>query len=262
MILEIGQIEVQIIRALQDNYCYLIRRKGSKQCAVVDPAEARPINEELKRRNLQLSLILNTHHHHDHVGGNSELVDQWQPEVYCSQIDFKRVPCATRGMADGEKFVFEGIEFETLAIPGHTQGQVAFFLPSAGFVFVGDTLFSMGCGRLFEGTAADMLASLNRLIKLPLQTQLFFGHEYTERNGAFARDLEPDNQAINDRLRETREALARGLTPTPPTIESELKVNPFLRPSSLSIRRNLGMLQSSDLDVFTSIRRLRDGFRG
>jgi hydroxyacylglutathione hydrolase len=256
------KIHIQVIRALQDNYCYLIWREGSGLCAVVDPSEAGPIEDALSKLGLKLALILNTHHHHDHVGGNASLVKAWQPDVYCSAVDAKRIPDASRGLVDGETFEFDGIGFKTLSIPGHTHGQIAFLIHEAKAIFVGDTLFSMGCGRLFEGTPEQMWRSLNRILSLPQDFQIYFGHEYTERNGAFARNLEPDNMAIVARLRETRESLSMGRPPSAPTISDEMKVNPFLRARSASIRRTLSMPNASDVEVFASLRRLRDEFRG
>jgi hydroxyacylglutathione hydrolase len=256
------KIHIQAVRALQDNYCYLIWRESSNLCAVIDPSEAVPIANEINKLGLKLGLVLNTHHHHDHVGGNADLVKAWPVHVYCSEFDVNRVPHASRGLKDGEAFEFDGISFETLSIPGHTHGQIAFLVREAKAVFVGDTLFSMGCGRLFEGSADEMWQSLTRIMQLPHDFQIYFGHEYTERNGAFARNLEPDNTAIVARLRSTREALSAGVPPNAPTIADEMKVNPFLRAKSVSIRRTLAMQNASDVEVFASLRRLRDEFRG
>lgn len=255
-------IETVIVRALKDNYCYLVRRVGSADALVIDTSELTPIQEKLAELDLNLKLILNTHHHGDHVDANEDLVSHWQCPVYCSDVDVSRIPKATRGLKDGELFEFDGIQIRVLAIPGHTRGQVAYYIPEANFVFVGDTLFSMGCGRLLEGTPEQMLQSLRRLCDLPKETRVFFGHEYTEKNGTFARDAEPDNKSILDRMRASREALsARGIAPAP-TIGDELKVNPFLRLDSASLRRQLNFSTESDLEVFTSLRRLRDVFQG
>ena len=256
------EIEIRTVRALQDNYCYLIHRRGSKVAAVVDTSDATPIEEALKKFELSLGLILNTHHHHDHVGGNTELAERWNVDVYCSTPDIGRIPNAKRALSDGEKFSFDGVDIEVISIPGHTRGQIAFYIPAAQAVFVGDTVFAMGCGRLLEGTAEQMYQSLTRLAELPPKTRIFFGHEYTEKNGTFAGNVEPGNTGIQDRLRTAREALSSGRIPLAATLAEEQKVNPFLRLKSPVIRRQLGLETASDLEVLTSLRRLRDVFQG
>jgi len=280
-------MNVRTVRALKDNYCYLVTgdqiatresmssRVGvgslagvgapaiHRSAVVIDPSDAEPIMIALRDLGLKLGLILNTHHHHDHVGGNLELAEHWQCPIYCSARDFERVPGATRALSDGEMFEFEGVSFEVLAIPGHTEGQIAYRAknaakanakitmveaPSVGdALFVGDTLFSMGCGRLFEGTPAQMFNSLARIKSLPGSTRLYFGHEYTETNARFAKQVEPENSfAIDDRLVATRSQLTRGLVASKPTLEAECKVNPFLRAKSL--------------EEFTHLRKMRDSF--
>lgn len=245
-----SRARIIVARARTDNYCYIIHREDSRDALVIDPSDSAPIRAAVDRVRLQLRLILNTHHHPDHVGGNLDLISLTGAQVYCSVIDRPRVPGANRGLADGERFTFDGMEFEVLAIPGHTQGQIAFHLPTENAVFVGDTLFAMGCGRLFEGTPEQMWASLNRLKLLPAATRFYFGHEYSERNAEFtktiAHELAIDTEEIDERLDECAEALKRtGIVPAP-TLEREQRVNPFLR--------------APDVEAFARLRALRDRF--
>lgn len=237
-------MNVRTVRALKDNYCYLVA--GGRTALVIDPSEAEPIMTALRDLGLKLGLILNTHHHPDHTGGNLELVEHWQCPVSCSERDFERIPGATRGLRDGETFDFEGLRFQVLAIPGHTEGQIAYHVEDA--LFVGDTVFEMGCGRLFEGTPAQMFASLARIQALPPTTRLYFGHEYTETNARFAKKAEPENEfAIDERLGEVRSQLQRNAgIAAAPTLETEQKVNPFLR--------------AKTLEDFTRLRAARDTF--
>ncbi|MEK7356069.1 MAG: hydroxyacylglutathione hydrolase, partial [Bdellovibrionota bacterium] len=230
-------IIVETIPALTDNYCYLVWRKGSKDAIVIDPSEPKAIDSALKSRDLKAALILNTHHHHDHVGGNLDLASSYGCEIWCSSHDVDRVPGATRGLADGEQSSFAGLEWKTWSIPGHTLGQAAYYFEEAASLFPGDTLFSMGCGRLFEGTPAQMLTSLKRLTNAPPETRLHVGHEYTLKNGSFAESVEPGNFEVRKRIERARRL---GRVVPSPTVADELKANPFLRPQSPEIRHNLG----------------------
>lgn len=253
-------IVIETLRALQDNYVYLVGRRHSNERLVIDPSEAAPVTQALKAKGLRLGLILNTHHHHDHIGGNLELKREWNAPIYCSDVDLERIPGVDRGLADGETFHFDGIEIETIGIPGHTQGQTAYYIEAANTVFVGDTVFSMGCGRLFEGTPEQMLGSLRRLAKLPPQTRLGIGHEYTERNAAFAHHVESDNAKVMDRLARTRSELSTRGVASLPELREELETNPFFRPNSPSIRSFLGMPLASDIEVFARLREMRNTF--
>lgn len=251
-------IHVATIPALTDNYCYLVWREGSPDAIVIDPSESKPNLSALKTRGLKAALVLNTHHHHDHVGGNLEVVAKEGCEVWCSAYDLSRVPGAKRGLTEGETFSVAGITFETWEIPGHTLGQVAFYEAESKSLFVGDTLFSMGCGRLFEGTPAQMHTSLARLARAPGDTRLHVGHEYTLRNAEFASSVEPGNFDIRRRV-ENAKRLGR-VVPSP-TVADELKVNPFLRLDSPEIRHVLGFpSETPDVDVFAKLREMRNSF--
>ncbi len=238
-----GPVEIYTVPALDDNYCYLIRRAGTKTCAVVDPSTAAPIRKALAELGLTLDLILNTHHHHDHIGGNEDLLSE-NPKlpVFCSSYDKPRIPQATRGFGDGESFEYQNLAGQVLSIPGHTLGQIAFHFPEARALFVGDTLFSMGCGRLFEGSAQTMWESFAKIKSLPPETRIFFGHEYTDKNGLFALTVEPNNLRIRERMDQTKKDLATYSSARAPSLFEELEVNPFLRaPDALAFahRRSL-----------------------
>lgn len=251
-------INVATVPALTDNYCYLVWCEGSTDAIVIDPSEPKPLLSALRSRGLRAALVLNTHHHHDHVGGNLEIASTSACEIWCSNYDVTRIEGAKRGLGDGESFTVAGVTFETWAIPGHTLGQVAFYEKESKSLFVGDTIFSMGCGRLFEGTPEQMHASLSRLAGAPGDTRLHVGHEYTLRNAEFALSVEPGNFDIRRRV-ENAKRLGR-VVPSP-TVDDELKVNPFLRTRSSEIRHTLGFPESaSDLVVFTRLRELRNSF--
>ena len=247
------KIVIHTVKALTDNYCYLVHREGSSQAVVIDPSESTPVLNALREHKLSCGLILNTHHHHDHIGGDRELSMQFECEIYCSQFDRHRIPGSTRGLKDNESFEFDKIRFETWSIPGHTKGQVAFYVAEARALFPGDTVFAMGCGRLFEGTPLEMMTSLKRLESAPIETRLYIGHEYTLRNAAFALSVEPSNRDIELRLQAILKA---------PSIREEQLVNPFLRLNSQEIRNSIGLTESNttELDVFTRLRELRNTF--
>jgi hydroxyacylglutathione hydrolase len=248
------------VRALTDNYCYILHRRGSKDAIAIDPSEAAPIQATLSEQSLRLRWILNTHHHFDHVGGNRDLVESFAAEVMCSKVDLARIPCAGRGLGQDEMLALDELKLKILEIPGHTKGQIAFYSHLADALFAGDTLFSLGCGGLKEGTIEELYSSVGELSRLPGTTRLFFGHEYTEKNSAFALTIDPGNQEIIQRRDLARAALARNEIPAPPLLSEEKKVNPFFRLSDPTIRANLNLSKASDLQVFTELRHRRDVF--
>lgn len=219
-------IQVVTFRVAQDNLCHMVTAGG--EAIVIDPTEAAPVLHQLSHRNLKLKLILNTHHHDDHIAGNHELKNHSGCEVFCSNYDLDRIPDADRGLGDSETFTFHDLHFTSLETPGHTLGQVAFHCADLPALFAGDTLFALGCGRVFEGTYAQMFASLQRLKSLPPQTKLYFGHEYSLRNADFALSLGFDREAIRARRANDELAIKESGFAPPPTLAIEMAINPFL----------------------------------
>jgi hydroxyacylglutathione hydrolase len=243
------ELAIEIIPCLKDNYAYLVH--GGGLCAVIDPAEAGPVEAALAARGLRLTHILNTHHHWDHTGGNEALKARTGAQVVGPQKDRGRIPGMDIGV-DEAGWQFGDVAVQVLEVPAHTSGAVAYRFGEA--VFTGDTLFAMGCGRLFEGTAAMMAASLARLAALPDGTAVYCGHEYTFNNGRFALTLEPGNRALVERV------AGLGKVTMPSSIGLEKKTNPFLRCFSAEIRSRLGMETADEVAVFAEIRRRKDAF--
>lgn len=217
---------IEILKTLKDNFTYAL--VSENRCAIVDPGEAAPVEKFLATSNLRLTHILCTHHHWDHVNGVPELASRFTCEVWCSDYDFARVPGATKSVS-GEVSLF-GDAVEVLFVPGHTLGQIAYYVPRLRAVFPGDTLFSAGCGRLFEGTPEQMFESMVKLRALPADTRVYFGHEYTLNNLAFVeKHGAADAEALSSYRNSCTVKLNAGLPTAPSTIETEMHVNPFLK---------------------------------
>ena len=255
------------ISALRDNYIHVIRTNTGKT-AVVDPSEEEPVCRFLKEKNWSLHYILNTHHHWDHTGGNVGLKKKWpQAQVIGFAGDAHRIPQIDILVQENEMWKGEGLEFQVLFIPGHTLGHIAFWFQKEGWLFCGDTLFAMGCGRLFEGTAQQMLSSLNKLKSLPLKTQIYCGHEYTLHNGHFALEVDSENLALKKRVKQTEELRKKGISTVPFLLEEERDTNPFLR-CSIFLKKPPPPLQSwmqaqknlNELRLFSRIREFKDHY--
>ncbi len=220
-----SDISVYPVRAFQDNYVWTLRR-GS-HAAVVDPGDAEPVLAYLRAQNLQLTAILNTHHHADHVGGNAELLEHCKVPVYGPYDD--RIPTVSRRVREGDRFTLEefGVEFEVFEIPGHTRSHIAFY--GSGMLYCGDTLFACGCGRLFEGTPAQMHASLAKLARLPAATRVYCGHEYTLSNIKFGQAVETGNAELAKWEQAAGAQRAKDEPTLPSTLAQEMLANPFLR---------------------------------
>ena len=244
------------VPCLSDNYAYLIQEGDS--CAVVDPSEAGPVRAALAREGLKLTHILNTHHHGDHTGGNLELKAEFGALVVGAEKDTHRIPGIDVGVGEKAGWQFAGLPVTVLEVPGHTLGAITYVI--AGNAFTGDTLFSCGCGRVFEGDAEMMWASLSKLMTLPDATLLWCGHEYTEKNASFALTLEPENQALRMFTNVVRQARAKGTPSMPSTMKLEKIVNPMLRAASPAIRKALGMEKADDVEVFAEVRRRKDSY--
>ncbi len=251
-------LEVDPVPCLRDNYAYLIRDEKADLCAVVDPSEFEPVANALKSHGWRLTHILNTHHHFDHTGGNIPLKDAFGAEVVGPAKDRARIPAMDTGVDEVTNWRFGTREVRVLEIPAHTRAHIAFVV--GGAAFTGDTLFAMGCGRLFEGTALMMWTSLSKLMQLPDETLVYCGHEYTLNNGRFALTLEPGNSALARRMRDVEALRAKGAPTVPSTIALEKLTNPFVRPHSNEIRKRLGLEHASDVEVFAEMRRTKDSF--
>jgi hydroxyacylglutathione hydrolase len=247
------------VACLSDNYAYLLAADGSSDALVVDPSEAGPVVEALEREGLELVGVLNTHHHFDHVGGNEALLARFgKLPVFAHASDEGRVPAQTEKVEEGKPFTIGGLSFDALHVPGHTTGAVAYV--AEGCVFTGDTLFVAGCGRLFEGTPAMMNTSLNeKLAKLPKETRVYCGHEYTVSNLKFARHAEPDNAAVADKLAQAEALRAAGKPTVPSTIGDELATNPFLRVTVPALAARYGGGDAAT--VLGAVRKDKDGFK-
>lgn len=245
-----NNVEIEIVPCLSDNYAYLV--KAGAACAVVDPSEPGPVKAALAKRGWTLSHILNTHHHLDHTGGNIALKQETGALVVGPQKDADRIPGLDISVTEESGWEFAGLPASVLEVPAHTRGAITFVID--GNAFTGDTLFAMGCGRMFEGDAAMMWASLSKLMRLPDATRIYCGHEYTANNGRFALTLEPGNAALAARMKEIK-----GIT-MPSDMGLEKATNPFLRVDSPEIRKSLGMEKADDVAVFGEIRKRKDSF--
>lgn len=253
-----SNFEVQIVPLLQDNYGYLLHESDTRTTGVVDPGEAGPILHTLRERGLSLNWILITHHHGDHVGGVDELKRETGAQSVGPRADNARIAGLDLTVAEGESFSFGHSTAEVYETPGHTKGHIAFYFPQPGILFAGDTLFVLGCGRLFEDTPAAMWTSLSKLAALPAATQVYCGHEYTLGNARFALTIEPDNAELQARVAEIEAKRARGEPTVPTTIGEELATNPFLRADAPTVRAHLGMADAPAAEVFAEIRRRKD----
>lgn len=245
---------------LNDNYIYLLHDPVSGETAAVDPAAAQPVLDVLEQNNWQLTYILNTHHHSDHVGGNLELKQLTGCTVIAGLSDRHRIPGLDRGVVDGDTVMLGKHTAKVISTPGHTSGHIVYHFADDNALFCGDTLFVMGCGRLFEGTAEQMWHSLQKLKTLPSSTQIYCAHEYTQTNGRFALTVEPDNRQLRQRMEVINQLRANRLPTVPSTIEQELATNPFFREDSLTLRETIKMVNKTPVEVFAEIRRLKDCF--
>jgi hydroxyacylglutathione hydrolase len=241
-------IEVARIPVLSDNYVWLVHDRESEETVVVDPAVAEPVLAEAARRGWRITQIWNTHWHPDHTGGNAAVKEATGAFVTGPAAEAARIPTLDRQVAEGDRVRLGSIEAQVMEVPAHTAGHIAYHLPSEAAAFVGDTLFAMGCGRLFEGTAEQMYANLQRLAALPPETVVYCAHEYTLSNGRFALTVEPDNAELRRRMEEVEAARAAGEPTVPTSMALELATNPFIRASSA--------------EEFARLRRGKDEFRG
>lgn len=222
-------VTAEPVPILSDNYAWLLREQATGAIAIVDPADAKPIIAALERAGGRLDLILLTHHHADHVAGTDEVRARFGCPVVGAAADRHRLPKLDQAVREGDEVAFGSARARVIETPGHTVGQINFYFPDGGVLLSGDTLFSLGCGRLIEGTAEEMFRSLGKLKALPPATLVCCGHEYTQSNARFARSVDPDNPALTARTEQARELRAAGKPTVPSTMGDELAANPFLR---------------------------------
>jgi hydroxyacylglutathione hydrolase len=239
-------MRVEIISCLQDNYSYLIIDETNNNACVVDPSEAKPIINFLESKDLKLKYILNTHHHFDHIGGNKELKKKYKSIVVGYKNDAHRIPEIDILVEDGQIWKRDNFEAKIFHIPGHTSGHICFHFYKDNFLFTGDTLFSLGCGRLFEGTYQDMFDSLNKIKSLPENTNIFCGHEYTLQNSKFCIKYDPNNLALKNKIDDIEKKLKNNLPTVPSILKDEINCNIFLK--------------AKDLESFSKLRDLKDNF--
>lgn len=253
-------LEIVTIPCLSDNYAFLAHDHASGQTALVDAPEAGPILAELTARGWRLSHVLLTHHHWDHVDGLPGILEQHPAQVIGAVADAHRLPPLDKQVADGDRFEIGGEPVEVLDVSGHTVGHVAYYMPKSAVVFTADSLMALGCGRLFEGDAAQMWTSLSKLAALPDETSVCSGHEYTQSNARFAVTIDPDNTALQQRVHEIDQARAEGRATVPSNLGVEKATNPFLRATDPKIQAQLGMVGADPVAVFAEIRGRKDRF--
>jgi len=239
-------MKIKIIPCLQDNYSYLIIDEEKNTACVIDPSDADPIIEYLENNKIKLQFILNTHHHYDHVGGNKKLKEKYGASVVGYVGDKQRIPEIDTLLNDQETWINENFEAKIIYIPGHTLGHICFYFYKEESVFTGDTLFSLGCGRIFEGTYSQMFNSLMKLKELPQNTKVYCGHEYTKKNSDFCMVHDASNENLKAKIHDIDVKLKDGLPTIPSTIKDELECNIFLR--------------SNNVKSFSKLRDLKDNF--
>ena len=239
-------MRVEIIPCLQDNYSYLIIDETNKTACVVDPSEAKPIINFIEKENINLKYILNTHHHFDHIGGNKDLKKKYNSIVIGYKDDANRIPGVDILLEDNQIWKANNFEAKIMHIPGHTTGHIGFHFFKEKLIFTGDTLFSLGCGKIFEGTYEDMFMSLNKIKKLPQDTKIYCGHEYTLKNSKFCIEHDPENLNLKKKIIEIKKKLENNIFSIPSTIKDENECNIFLR--------------AKDIESFSKLRDLKDNF--
>ena len=253
-------LEIRVVPLLSDNYGYLLHDAATDDTAVVDPGEAGPILAVLNAEGWTLGHILNTHHHPDHIGGNAELKAATGARIAAPKADLHRIPDVDVPLVDGDRYKVGGSEAQVISVPGHTSGHIAFWFEGDQALFSGDTLFSLGCGRLFEGTPEEMWRSLGKLRALSDAARVYCGHEYTQSNARFALTIEPDNVDLQARAAEIAQLRTAGKPTIPSRLGIEKATNPFLRADVASVQQALGLAGRPAAETFAAIRRGKDNF--
>ena len=239
-------MKIEIIKCLQDNYSYLVIDESNNSACVIDPSESKPLIKFIEKKSINLKFILNTHHHYDHVGGNKELKKKYNSKVVGFYNDKHRIPEIDIYLKDREIWKHDNFEFKIFHVPGHTSGHICFHFYKQKILFTGDTLFSLGCGRIFEGTYKEMFQSINLIKSFPLETKIYCGHEYTLKNSEFCSAYDSENINLKNKIFSVKEKLKKNLPSIPTTIKEELDCNIFLR--------------TENLEGFSKLRDLKDNF--
>jgi len=239
-------MKVEIIPCLKDNYSYLIIDENNNNACVVDPSEAKPVIDFIDKNNINLKYILNTHHHFDHIGGNKELKEKYNSIVVGFKNDAERIPEINVLVADNQIWKGDSFEAKIIHIPGHTTGHICFYFFNEKLLFSGDTLFSLGCGKIFEGTYKEMFDSLNKIKSLPEDINIYCGHEYTLQNSKFCIEHDPDNLDLQNKIAKIKKKIENNIPTVPSTLKDEKECNVFLR--------------AKDVETFSKLRDLKDNF--
>ena len=253
-------LSIEIIPCLNDNYSYLLYDKESNIVAIIDPSDFEPCDKIIKKKYNKLDYILNTHHHFDHVGGNEKLKEKYKSKVLGFELDKDRVPGIDIALKEKQNFKLGNSSFEVIFIPGHTKGHIAFYFEDEKIVFTGDTLFSLGCGRVFEGTYEQMFSSLNKLKNLPIDTKIYCGHEYTKKNLEFCLEYDSNNEFLRKKSNWINSKIESNSPTVPISIDEEKKTNIFLRCNEPSIKNALNLNNASEQEIFFKLRDLKDNF--
>ncbi len=257
-----GRLAIDLVPAFSDNYIYLVREPDSGMVAVVDPGDAAAVIAALDARGWGLDLILATHHHADHVGGSAELKQRYGAAMIGPAGESDRIPGLDRRVSQGDIVALGDQTAQVIETPGHTSGHIAYWFDASDALFCGDTLFALGCGRLFEGTPAQMWASLLRLRALPDRALVYCGHEYTQSNARFAVTVEPDNPELLARSDRIDAARSRNQPTIPALLGEEKRTNPFLRADVAAVQQAIGTPENDPVAAFAALRSRKDGFRG
>ena len=251
---------IKQIPVLNDNYLFMIYDQNTRTSGCVDPAVSEPLINELEKENLGLDFILNTHHHFDHVGANLDLKKKYGCKIVGSQKDSKRIPGIDIMLGEGDIFKFGRSTCRVLEVSGHTNGHIAFYFKEDNCIFCGDTLFSLGCGRLFEGSPKQMVESLSKIRSLPDHTKIYCAHEYTLNNAEFALSIDPKNGVLKRKVSEIKEKRSQNIATVPALLSEEKELNPFLNFDNKEFIKRIGIEDISSTDNFRVIREMKDKF--
>ena len=253
-------LNIKIIPCLNDNYSYLLHDKDANMVAIIDPSDFDQCDQIINKKYNKLDYILNTHHHLDHVGGNQKLKEKYKSKILGCEIDKDRIPGIDIRLREKQNFKIGNASFEVIFTPGHTKGHIAFYFMKEKIVFTGDTLFSLGCGKVFEGTYKQMFNSLNKLKNLPIDTKIYCGHEYTKKNLEFCLKHDSNNEFLKKKDNWVNLKVEYNSPTVPISIEQEKKTNIFLRCNEPSIKNALDLNNASELEIFSKLRDLKDTF--